>query len=461
MGTFFAGTVTDFSAVPAFPRSRVPEGVSSGTAAKLEEEEESSAAMRCEISRHAGRSNRIGTSRAGRNRTSTHRGQTCSTIGTRSTGVSFSIGLNPYTGDRLSPTAFYNWPYDSGASEVIRPPEMRSLIGDSVSNPNVPVDIPGGLSLTAQTLRPGEVILDGTPLMSMGRTVQTGGWAVLWTPEKEVVVARITPEMQEHLHAIVSEGTDVVFPKVDGVTPVLTDEQAQVFRHVLDRRGSGYVNPEAVRQSVFQATCTGNNGLILGTHCTHFDQSCTVVPSLAEEAHRLVRARNVFTETAAGLWDQLVVRAPQLDPLGRGVEFVRRLESIEHLINPRPEVGSVALTRTSAQLVEFGDVTTRPFLAGRDHDWANLDAGEVTSDDARPHQAHNIHIDETNPVDFNHNPTPCPADPSCEVCRQAKPPAARFQRDGAADDKRSRPRPVSSETGPLTRMIHASKVVTT
>lgn len=54
--------------------------------------------------------------------------------------------------------------------------------------------------LRCALLESGEVVLDGDPLLSMGETVVVGKWTIAWTPDHQLIVARISSTQQSQIH---------------------------------------------------------------------------------------------------------------------------------------------------------------------------------------------------------------------------------------------------------------------
>ena len=79
------------------------------------------------------------------------------------------------------------WAYDTGAEMIFRPSNWTNLPDDKKTGESISVETAGEFLIDSKVMSSGEILLEGQPLMSVGMTIQEGGWTVLGGPRSMAV----------------------------------------------------------------------------------------------------------------------------------------------------------------------------------------------------------------------------------------------------------------------------------
>lgn len=114
---------------------------------------------------------------------------------------------------------------------VVRNPKTNESTSGSRQ---IDVELAGGINTTATVVASGELLMDGEPLMPMGRTIRRSLWSNCWLKNHKPVIVQLSDEQQERIYQIIQEeGSDHIYPLVKGDIPYLRDSEARVLRDAI------------------------------------------------------------------------------------------------------------------------------------------------------------------------------------------------------------------------------------
>lgn len=168
--------------------------------------------------------------------------------------------------------------------------------------------------MSKPVLASGEVPLDGEGLLTFGGVVQNGQWSAAWTPDHQLLLAKLTPDLQAQLYDVIRQGTDQVVPKIRDVVPMLTEEQAMTFRRALDSRVLA-LSPVTSKAAVvaFRATpqTDAPSKMFLSRKDTDFDQMLQATPYILQLLVKTTEVAGVTAPMIRRTWDVIRTRSPR------------------------------------------------------------------------------------------------------------------------------------------------------
>lgn len=139
--------------------------------------------------------------------------------------------------------AKYLWTADTGATHVVHPREP----GDDMSKSRkAAVDLAADLTSEGGLMPSGEVVLPGSRLIPVGRSVRLGKWTFCWGPNGRPYYVRLTEKQEKMLSHLLGSAPGFQLA-VDGDIPVMTDDQARVIRDSISLTKS---SPDRVQASI-------------------------------------------------------------------------------------------------------------------------------------------------------------------------------------------------------------------
>lgn len=120
-----------------------------------------------------------------------------------------------------------NWTLDSGAEGVVRSQEFEGEIDLGRSRK---VGLAGDVTTTAVELPSEEVVMDGDPLLPMGRAVRVGGYSFAWTSLSGPIMIKLSAEHESAMAEMLDPYPEAIRCGVQNDVPMVTESQASDAR---------------------------------------------------------------------------------------------------------------------------------------------------------------------------------------------------------------------------------------
>lgn len=216
------------------------------------------------------------------------------------------------------------WTLDTGASRVTRPEQIGD-IADTVRERVV--EIPGNNELITKEVESGEIVLDGSPLCPVGRSVRIGQWTFSWTHLGKPVICRLTDAQATAIQEILGKSSCTFTAQVKGDIPYLNDQQVKTIRDSIDLRklGSKLTSKRAVESHIEGVCGVEDSKSFLGKKDRVFDKAIEENVLFREHCHILESEHNYDVADFVRTWENCgkdPLKFLNLDIEAPSIEFV-------------------------------------------------------------------------------------------------------------------------------------------
>lgn len=325
------------------------------------------------------------------------------------------------------------WVVDSGASRNFRDPSLALESDRTIDSINVEV-AGGGENQSSQDLREsGEVDMEGSPLLSVGRAVRIGNWTSTWTNSGGPKLSQLTHCQECRINKIMDEGCDTICPNVELDVPFVGNQEALVLRKTMDMRDESSLGDRLM--ALYSGTIhEGSESVYIGTSDNNLKALLKSSNKVRMILEKLRGSSNFNTSDIFEIWS----RSDAEEDFVKNLLCYQEHGSCEHTTSTDEvqEVKEVPAVETenvaSEKNVFFGHVQVHEFDI--DEPVANeLDSTESVEEQVDKFFALRAEGCDEGSTDVDpHLLTHFPADPKCRTCQEFKKKHAPMQRGKAS-----------------------------